>query len=58
MFDYISYNDEIILFWNTNNYDTVSYEIYLDDEKIGKSVDTFFRIKNLSPDHSYSVLIK
>ena len=58
MFDYISYSDEIILFWDTSNYDTVLYEIYLDDKKIGESVDTFFRIKNLSPDNSYSVLIK
>lgn len=57
MLNYISYSNEIVLFWN-KCVNATAYDIYLDNTKVGESTDTFFRVKNLNPNQKYNVLIK
>ncbi len=57
MLNYISYSNEIILYWNVCD-NAIAYDVYLNNTKVGRSTDTFFRIKNLSPNQKYDVLIK
>lgn len=57
MIKYFSYNNEIVLFWDLKGKNILSYEIYLNDVKIGESTKTFFRIKNLLSNQSYNVSV-
>ena len=57
MLKYLSYSDEIVLYWNKRNENILWYEIFLNGVKIGETTNTFYRIKNLLPNKLYNLTI-
>lgn len=58
MLKFFTYSDEIVLFWDRKKDGAKLYEIFVNGEKAGESVKTFFRINGLLPDTIYNVSVK
>ena len=57
MVSVVPFSEKITVWWTKKDCKYYRYRVYLDNEKIGETTETFFRLENLQPSTKYEITV-